>query len=284
MHADDHLFVFVRRPQAVDAADRGDDHDVPTADERAGRRQPQAVDLLVDRGILLDVDVPGRDVSLGLVVVVIADEIMDGVLREKPAKLRVQLRRQRLVVAQNQRRAAEVRDHVRHREGLAGTGRSEQHLIRLPPPKTARQGRDRLGLISPRLKRLAKFELGGWQHRRKQGLAVCEGSRTIGSLSRPDQALASPKPVPRRAPFRPSSTRDSSGVRPRRGTPQALSDPVRSAARRHRRPGTGPRLSRAAADFALAQRTQRDGGCVARAPDPDLNIVDGHFARADQLE
>jgi hypothetical protein len=42
-----------------------------------------AVDLLVDRGILLDIGVGARDIGFGLVVIVIADEIFDRVVRKK---------------------------------------------------------------------------------------------------------------------------------------------------------------------------------------------------------
>jgi hypothetical protein len=43
----------------------------------------QPVDLVVDRGVLLDVGVARRDVGLGLVVVVVADEVLDGVVGEE---------------------------------------------------------------------------------------------------------------------------------------------------------------------------------------------------------
>ena len=63
----------------------------------------QAVDLVVDRGVLLDVEVLGRDVGLGLVVVVVGDEVLDRVLGEELAELVAELRGQRLVVGDHQR-------------------------------------------------------------------------------------------------------------------------------------------------------------------------------------
>jgi hypothetical protein len=74
------LLVVVRRAEAVDAGDAGHDDHVAPGEERAGRRVAQAVDLVVDRGVLLDVGVRCRDVGLGLVVVVVADEVLDGVV------------------------------------------------------------------------------------------------------------------------------------------------------------------------------------------------------------
>ena len=76
-------------------------------DQRAGRAEPQPVEVVVARGVLLDVDVALRDVGFGLVVVVVADEVLDGVVGEQLRELLVELGGQRLVVADDQRRPAE---------------------------------------------------------------------------------------------------------------------------------------------------------------------------------
>ena len=86
------------------------------------------------------------DVGLGLVVVVVADEVLDGVLRKEPAELLIQLRRQRLVVDHHQRRPVHLGDDLRHREGLARAGDAEQHLA--PSPRV--EPLDQLG-NGPRL-------------------------------------------------------------------------------------------------------------------------------------
>ena len=110
---DDHLaLVIARRAQAVDARDAGDDDHILAADQGAGGGQAQPVDVLVDQRVFLDVDVALRDVGFGLVVVVIADEVVDGVAREEGPELLVELGGQRLVVRQHQRRLAELGDHV----------------------------------------------------------------------------------------------------------------------------------------------------------------------------
>ena len=51
---------------------RGDHDDVAPGEQAVGGRVPQPLDLVVDRGVLLDVGVRLRDVRLGLVVVVVA--------------------------------------------------------------------------------------------------------------------------------------------------------------------------------------------------------------------
>ena len=106
---DDHLAVVVvglRRAEAEDARDRRDDDHVPAREQRRRGGMAQPVDLLVDRRVLLDVEVLRRDVGLGLVVVVVGDEVLDRVRREVRPELVAELRRQRLVVRDDQRRAA----------------------------------------------------------------------------------------------------------------------------------------------------------------------------------
>jgi hypothetical protein len=58
---------------------------------------PQPIDLVVDRGVLLDIEVLRGDVGLRLVVVVIADEVLDGVFGKELPELVAELRRQSLV-------------------------------------------------------------------------------------------------------------------------------------------------------------------------------------------
>ena len=67
--------------------DTVDDHDhVAPGQQRLGRRVPEPLDLLVDRGVLLDVGVGLRDVRLGLVVVVVGDEVLDRVVRGRSSR------------------------------------------------------------------------------------------------------------------------------------------------------------------------------------------------------
>ena len=94
------------------------------ANSGGGRGVAEPVDLVVDRGVLLDVEVLRRDVGLGLVVVVVADEVLDGVLGEELAELVAELRRQRLVVGDHQRRAA-------------GAARSSPAIVKVLPVPVA---------------------------------------------------------------------------------------------------------------------------------------------------
>ena len=110
---------------------RRHDDDVVALQNRARRRMAHAVDLLVDRGIFLDIGVGARDIGFRLVVIVIGDEILHRVFGEEVLHLGIELRRQRLVRREDQGRALHRLDDLRHGEGLARTGDAEQNLIAL---------------------------------------------------------------------------------------------------------------------------------------------------------
>ena len=114
--------VRLGRTEAVDAGHAGDDDDVASLEQRARGGQPHPVDLVVNGRFLLDVRVAGRHVGFRLVIVVIADEVLDRVVGKEAAELLEQLRGEGLVVRHDQRGAVHARNHLRHAVGLAGTG------------------------------------------------------------------------------------------------------------------------------------------------------------------
>ena len=102
-------------------------------------REPHAVDLVVDRRFLVDVGVRLRDVGLGLVVVVVGDEVLDRVLREEGLELLVELGGQGLVVGQDQRRPVHLGQHGGDGEGLAAAGDPQQDLVLVAALEPGRQ-------------------------------------------------------------------------------------------------------------------------------------------------
>ena len=105
--------VVDRRPEAVDAADAGDDDHVAPLEQGVGRGVAELVDLVVPARVLLDVGVRPGQVRLGLVVVEVAHEVLDRVVREELAELGVELGGERLVVGQDEGRLLVPRDGVR---------------------------------------------------------------------------------------------------------------------------------------------------------------------------
>ncbi len=148
-----HRRVGLDRADTVDARHRGDDDDVVALQQRARGGVAHAVDLLVDRGFLLDIGVGARDVGFRLVVVVVADEVFDCVVGKEALELAVELRGERLVGRQHQRRALRRLDHLRHGEGLARAGDAEQHLGAVAALDAFDQVGDRLRLVALRCER-----------------------------------------------------------------------------------------------------------------------------------
>ena len=72
--------VLLRRTEAVDARNGGDDHAVTPREQVRGGLMAQPLHIVVDVGVLLDVRVGLRYIRLGLVVVVVADEVADRVV------------------------------------------------------------------------------------------------------------------------------------------------------------------------------------------------------------
>jgi hypothetical protein len=156
----DHLVVFVRITDTVDGRHGGDDDHVAPLHQRLGARQAHLLDVLVDRRVLFDEQVALRHIGFRLVVVVVGDEILDRVLREELAELRVQLGGQGLVRREHDRRTAGAGDHVGHRVGLAGAGHAEQRLVHQAVVDAFDQALDRGRLVAGGREGLVQLERG----------------------------------------------------------------------------------------------------------------------------
>ena len=104
--------------------------------------------MFVYVGVLLDVGVGPRQVGFRLVVVVVADEVLDGVGGEELLELRRELGRQRLVVGNHQRGALDPLHDAGHGEGFAAAGDAHERLMAYAVLDGLRQPVDGLGLIA----------------------------------------------------------------------------------------------------------------------------------------
>ena len=161
--------VLLGRSEPVDARDARHDQHVAPPEQRGGRRVPEPLDLVVDRAVLLDVRVGRRDVRLGLVVVVVAHEVLDRVVGEHLAELVRELGGERLVRRDHQGRSLHLLDHVRDRERLAGAGGAEQRDVLVAGPHCRGELLDRRRLVAGRPELRAQGERG---HRASLGRPV----------------------------------------------------------------------------------------------------------------
>ncbi|MNV57335.1 hypothetical protein D3C71_1496640 [compost metagenome] len=155
-----HAVVTLGLANAVDGRHRGHDDHIRTLHEALGARKPHLLDVLVDGAVLLDEQVALRHIRLGLVVVVVAHEILHGVLGEELAELAVQLRGQGFVGREHDGRAPHAGDHIGHGEGLSRARHTQQRLEGFPIVQTFHQLVDGLGLVAGRWVRLEQFEGG----------------------------------------------------------------------------------------------------------------------------
>jgi len=114
---------------------------------------------LFDRCVLLDIGVRGRYVGFGLVIVVVGDEILDGIVREESLELAIELGGQRLVRRQHERRTLHLGDDIGDAEGLARTGHPQQRLVRQTGFQALDQLTDGLRLVAGRLEAGDKLKL-----------------------------------------------------------------------------------------------------------------------------
>jgi hypothetical protein len=89
-----------------------------------------------------------RGRRLRLVVVVVADEVLDRVVGEEALELAVELGGQRLVGGEDQGGALGGLDHLGDGEGLARAGDAEEDLVALVRLHARDQFRYRLGLVA----------------------------------------------------------------------------------------------------------------------------------------
>ena len=165
LDAHEHLLVLRGRPQTVDARDTGHDDDVVARHERTGRGMAQSVDLLVHVRLFGQVVVRAGNVCLRLVVVVVAHEVVDGVVWEEALQFTVELSCERLVVGYDEGGSLKLLDHIGHGEGLARARDPHEALMFDPGPVALDKRLDRRGLVAAGLEVRPNFELGHRQPR-----------------------------------------------------------------------------------------------------------------------
>src|SRR5256885_6536545 len=156
---DEHAVVGVGRTDAVNAADGGNDDDVAAFEERACGAHAEFVEFVVDGGFFFDVDVGGGDIGFRLIEIVVADEILDGIFREKVFELVIELRGEGFVVRENERGAVGAGDDAGHGKRFAGTGDAKKDLMLVTGVETAGKKIDGGRLIAARLVAALEFEV-----------------------------------------------------------------------------------------------------------------------------
>ena len=114
-----HGLIILFAADAVDAGNAGHHHHVAPGEKRTHGREAHPLDLVVDAGILLDERVGAWDIRFRLIIIEVADEIFDCIVREKAFELGIKLGRQCFVMRNHQRRLVHVLNYVGDGEGFA---------------------------------------------------------------------------------------------------------------------------------------------------------------------
>ena len=118
----------------------------------------ELVDIVVYRGILLNIEIALGHVGLRLVVVVVRDEILHGILREEFPHLAVELGRKGLIVSKDERGLIERSNNIRHGKSLARPSGSKQSLKLVALAESLHKSFYRLGLVPGRRERRREFK------------------------------------------------------------------------------------------------------------------------------
>ena len=129
---DKHLEIIFWRRETIDTRNAGHDNRVPARQQRTHGREPEALDLFIDRGVFFDVSVRAGDVGLRLVVVEVTHKILDRIVWEELLEFAVELRGERLVVRHDERRPPQILNHIRNSECLARSRDTKERLVKIP--------------------------------------------------------------------------------------------------------------------------------------------------------
>ena len=124
------------------------DHIASPAEQCRRGAQSQLLDLLVDREILLDIGVRRGQIGLGLIVVVVGNEVLDGIVRKEVLELAIELSCKRFVVAQHECRTVELGNDVGDRKGLARSRNTQQRVVGRMRADRAHQFGNCFGLVA----------------------------------------------------------------------------------------------------------------------------------------
>ena len=158
--------VLLGVTHAINAAHRCHHNHIATSEQCFGGRVAQPVNLVVDRRVLFNKRVTRGDVRLGLVIVVVTDEIFHPIVREEFLHLLCQLGSQTFVRGQDQSWALQLFDRPGNGRRLARTGDAEQSLKSITALHPQGELSNGLWLVTGRLvvRDHLKFVLGARFH------------------------------------------------------------------------------------------------------------------------
>ena len=87
----DHVLIINGTSKTIDTGNRSHDHHIPALRKSSSGRMTQLVDLVVNRRVLFNVGISGRNIGFRLIIIVVGNKIFYSVFREKFLHFRIKL-------------------------------------------------------------------------------------------------------------------------------------------------------------------------------------------------
>ena len=109
---------------------------------------PESIDFFIDRRFFFDIGSGFYDECFGLVIVIVADEIVDGIFWKKLLELLGELRCEGFIVSEDECWSLTSRDNIGHRKSFPRTSHPEERLILISGIYRSHEFPDGMRLIS----------------------------------------------------------------------------------------------------------------------------------------
>ena len=145
-----HAVVFLRVTQAINTRNAGNNNNILSLHQRRRGGMAQLINFIIDRGILFDIGIRTWYIRFGLIIIIIADEILHRIFGEELLQLVIKLCRKGFIMRNDQSRLLDFLNDICHREGFARACYPQQSLEFQALLEALRNFFNRLRLITGR--------------------------------------------------------------------------------------------------------------------------------------
>ena len=145
-----HAIVFLGVTQTINTGNAGNNNDILSLHQRRRGGMAQLINFIIDRGILFDIGIRTWYIRFGLIIIIIADEILHRIFGEELLQLVIKLCRKGFIVCNDQGWLLDFLNDICHGKGFAGARNPQQSLEFQALLEALRNFFNRLRLITGR--------------------------------------------------------------------------------------------------------------------------------------
>ena len=147
-HRKSHVTIRLNCPDTINTRNRRDNDHIFAFEQRTRSSMTHSIDLFINRGFFFDIGIGAGNIRFRLVVVVVGNEIFDGIIGKKSLHLTIELCGKRLIGSKDERRSLDLCDDMSHGKGFTRPCNTEEYLIIRPVIYTRHQSANRVRLIT----------------------------------------------------------------------------------------------------------------------------------------